>query len=101
MKNLGGHKQGIFIFQRKYVLEILIEVGMLECKPIDTPIAQNHRLREYLDQTLRTQIDKGRYQALVGKLICLSHTHLDVAYVVSVVSQSMDNPSKDHVDHVT
>ena len=55
MKNLGGlkyflgieisrSKQGIFLSQRKYMLDILTEVGMLECKPVDTPIVQNHRL---------------------------------------------------------
>ena len=48
MKNLGGlkyflgievvrSKQGIFLSQRKYVLDILTEVGILECKPVDTP----------------------------------------------------------------
>ena len=49
MKNLGGlkyflgievsrSKQGIFLSQRKYVLDLLSEVGMLECKPVDTSI---------------------------------------------------------------
>ena len=65
------------------MLDILTEVGMLECKPVDTPTVQNHRLGEYSDQA---STDKGRYQRLVGKLIYLSHTRPDVAYVVSVVS---------------
>jgi hypothetical protein len=80
MKNLGGLKyflgievarsnQGIFLSQRKYVLDVLTEVGMLECKPADTPIVQNHRLGEYLDQT---PTDKGRYQRLANYYI--SHT---------------------------
>jgi len=44
MKNLGGLKfflgikvarsqRGIFLFQRKYVLDLLAEVGLLDCKP--------------------------------------------------------------------
>uniref|UniRef100_A0A2N9EW46 Integrase catalytic domain-containing protein n=1 Tax=Fagus sylvatica TaxID=28930 RepID=A0A2N9EW46_FAGSY len=37
-------KEGIFVSQRKYVLDLLVETGMLACKPIDTPIEQNHRL---------------------------------------------------------
>ena len=41
--------------------------------------------------------DKVRYQRLVGKFIYLSHTRLDIAYAVSVVSQFMHNPSKDHM----
>ncbi|RVX22830.1 hypothetical protein CK203_008228 [Vitis vinifera] len=68
-----------------------------ECKPVDTPIVQNHRLGEYLDQA---PMDTGRYQRLVGKLIYFSHTRPDIAYVVSVVSQFMHNPSEDHMDAV-
>lgn len=108
MKNLGGLKyflgievarsrKGIFLSQRKYVLDLLTEVGLLECKPVDTPILQNHRLGEYLDQV---PADKGRYQRLVGKLIYLSHTRPDIAYAVSVVSQFMQNPSEDHMGAV-
>jgi hypothetical protein len=108
MKNLGGLKyflgievaqsrEGIFLSQRKYVLDVLTEVEMLECKPADIPIVQNHRLGEYQDQA---PTDKGRYQRLVGKLIYLSHTRLDIAYAVSVVSQSMHNPSEDRMDAV-
>ena len=36
-------KHGIFLSQRKYVLDLLTETSMLDCKPVDTPIEQNHR----------------------------------------------------------
>lgn len=36
---------GIFISQRKYILDLLTEVGMLDCKPADTPIIMNHGLQ--------------------------------------------------------
>lgn len=108
MKNLGGLKyflgievarsrKCIFLSQRKYVLDLLTEVGLLECKPADTPIIQNHKLGEYSDQV---PADKVRYQRLVGKLIYLSHTRPDIAYAVSVVSQFMHNPSEDHMSAV-
>ncbi|XP_021829822.1 uncharacterized protein LOC110770049, partial [Prunus avium] len=88
MKNLGGlkyflgievarSKQGIFLSQRKYVLDLLAETGMLDCKPVDTPIVQNHRLGEYPNQV---PTNKERYQRLVGRLIYLSHTRPDIAY---------------------
>ena len=35
-----------------------------------------------------------------GKLIQLSHTHLDIAYVVSVVRKLMHTPLKQHLDVV-
>ena len=70
---------------------------MLDCKLVDTPIEQNHRLAEYPDQV---PTDKSRYQRLVGMLIYLSHARPDLAYVVSVVSQFMHNPSEDHMNVV-
>jgi hypothetical protein len=108
MKDLGNLKyflgievargrDGIFLCQRKYVLDLLAETGMLDCKPISTPIEQNHHLAEYPDQTPTNQ---SRYQRLVGRLIYLSHTRPDVAYAVSVVSQFMHNPSECHMDAV-
>ena len=108
MKSLGGlkyfvgivvaqSKRGIFLSQRKYTLDLLSEVGLLDCKSTDVPIQQNHRLGEYPDQCL---VDKGRYQRLVGKLIYLSHTWPDIIYAVSVVSQFIHCPSEDHMNAV-
>ena len=90
-------KQGISLSQRKYVLDLLAETGMLDCKPVETPIEMNHNLAIYPDQV---PTDKGRYQRLVGRLIYLSHTRPDIAYAVSVVSQFMHCPSEEHMDAV-
>jgi len=106
--NLGGLKyflgievarsrRGIFFSQRKYVLDLLTEVGMLDCKPADTPTFQNQKLGVYPDQE---PADKERYQRLVGKLIYLSHTRPYISYAVSLVSQFMHCLSKDHMDAV-
>lgn len=70
---------------------------MLDCKPADTPVTQNEKLSMHDDQI---STDKGEYQRLVGKLIYLSHTRSDIAYVVSLVSQYMHNLSKDHMKAV-
>ena len=61
-------KHGIFISQRKYVLDLLNEVGMLGERPIGTPIEANLKLRISKEDG---GVDKGRYQLLVGKLIYL------------------------------
>jgi len=41
-------RHGIFISQHKYVLDLLSEYGKLGCKPVETPIEQNHKLGEYM-----------------------------------------------------
>lgn len=79
-----------------YVL-VLAETRMLDCKPVDTPIVQNHHLREYPSQV---PTNKKRYQRLVGRLMYLSHTRPDITYAMSLVSQFMQSPSEDHMDAV-
>ncbi|KAJ0589411.1 putative RNA-directed DNA polymerase [Helianthus annuus] len=90
-------KQGIFICQKKYVLDLLAEIGMVDCKPADTPMVANHKLCMEKDGELA---DKERYQRLVGKLIYLSHTRPDIAYAVGVVSQFMHQPQVAHMEAV-
>jgi hypothetical protein len=77
-------RHGIFLSQQKYVLDLLTETGMLACQPIDIPIEQSHKLGD--NRVNQVPTNKERYQRLVGRLIYLSHTRPDLAYVVSVVS---------------
>ncbi|RDX98486.1 Fatty-acid-binding protein 2, partial [Mucuna pruriens] len=79
-------KQGIFISQRKYVLDLLKEIGKLGCKTLG-----NHRIGCEENPT----IEKSKYQRLVGKSIYFSHNRSDIVYVVSVVSQFMRVQEKD------
>ena len=60
----------IFLSQRKYILDLLTEIGMFGCQPIATPIEQNHRLVA----DTGVPVDREHYQRLVGRLIYLSHT---------------------------
>ena len=69
-------KTYIFMSQRKYVLDLLTETGMLGCKLADTPIEMNHKLCEGMDQE---PSNKEQYQCLVGRLIYLAHTRPDIA----------------------
>nr|CAN77272.1 hypothetical protein VITISV_018551 [Vitis vinifera] len=45
-------------------------------------------------------VDRGRYQRLVGRLIYLSHTRPNIGFFISVVSQFMNNPTKEHMEAV-
>ena len=87
-------KQGIFISQHKYDIDLLREIGMMTSKPIATTIEQNHRLSEALGEK---KVDRKIYQRLVGRLIYLAHTRPNIAYSVSVISQFMHDPREIHI----
>ncbi|XP_022853783.1 uncharacterized protein LOC111375216 [Olea europaea var. sylvestris] len=78
-------KNGISVSQRKYVLDLLIETGMLGCKPSDTLVEAGKRPND-----LGNQVDTDTCQRLVGKLIYLSHTRPDIAFAASRKSERKD-----------
>ena len=83
----------VVISQRKYTLDILTNTGMLDCKPVDTPMDPNVKLVPSQGELLR---DPGRYRRLVGKLNYLTITRPDISFPVSVVSQFLQSPSDSH-----
>ncbi|XP_038887082.1 uncharacterized mitochondrial protein AtMg00810-like [Benincasa hispida] len=91
-------KEEISVSQRKYTLDLLQETEMTECKLEDTPVEVNNNLVNSVDNV---PVNKERYQCLVGKLIYLSHTRLDISYAVSLVSQFMQAPCERHMKIVT
>ena len=70
---------------------------MVRCRLVDTPMEQNGKLKDEEESPL---VDKGQYQRLVGKLIYLSHTRLEIAFPVSVVIQFMHTPIKEHLSAI-
>ena len=67
-------KKGIYVSQRKCVLNLLNETGMLGCKIVETPIEANRKLEPAKPKDV---VDRERFQRLVGRLIYLSYTRLD------------------------
>ncbi|XP_059590838.1 retrovirus-related Pol polyprotein from transposon RE1 isoform X3 [Vitis vinifera] len=90
-------RKGIVVSQRKYILDLLKETGMLGCKPIETPMDSQKKLGIEKEST---PVDRGRYQRLVGRLIYLSHTRPDIGFAVSAVSQFMHSPTEEHMEAV-
>ena len=83
--------------QQKYILDLLKETGMMGCRPANTPIDPNQKLRS---EDKGDPVDTTRYQRLVGRLIYLSHTCPDIAFAVSLVSQFMQSPHEEHLEVV-
>jgi hypothetical protein len=89
---IAHSSKGLFLSQRKYVLDLLKETDKLGAKPTSTPIETNIKLGIENGETLS---DIGQYQRMVGKLIYLTVTRLDIVFAVSVISQFMYAPRID------
>jgi len=87
----------ISLSQRKYVLDILEETGLLGSKPMETPMEPNVKLYENQWEMLS---NPERYCRLVGKLNYLTITRPDISFAVSVLSQFMKDPRLPHWEAV-
>ncbi|XP_019183637.1 PREDICTED: uncharacterized protein LOC109178459 [Ipomoea nil] len=85
---------GLNICQRKYSLDILEEVGFLDCKPVATPIVPGQRLTKDTGSPLT---DAAPYRRLVGRLLYLTATRPDLAYATQQLSHFVDSPTSEHM----
>nr|GEV98603.1 ribonuclease H-like domain-containing protein [Tanacetum cinerariifolium] len=87
--------QGICLSRRNYSLELLSEFGMLTCKPSKIPLyvsKNKNKPVKLINGDEKFLDDVTGYQKLVGKLIYLTITRLDISYVVHRLSQVMHAP---------
>ncbi|RVX09440.1 Retrovirus-related Pol polyprotein from transposon RE2 [Vitis vinifera] len=90
---IAQSNSGVVLSQRKYALNILEEIGMLNCKPVGTPMDPNVKLIPGQGEPLG---DPRRYRRLVDKLNYLTITRPDIFFLVSVVSQFLQSPCDSH-----
>jgi hypothetical protein len=70
---------------------------MTRCKPISIPLDQNVKLSANEGNLVE---DTTMYKRIIGSLIYMIITRLDLSYVVRVVSQFLQTPRKPHLDAV-
>ena len=78
----------IFLSQGKYIVEILKKFGMLNCKPMATPMVMNMK-KLSVSSSDSDEIDLTLYKQLIGSLMYLVNTRPDICYAVSALSQFM------------
>lgn len=71
-------KTGINICQRKYYLDLLKDTCLLGSKPVKTPLGPSVKLHQDSSKPFE---DFLNYKRLVGNMLYLTTTRLDIAFV--------------------
>nr|GEV24800.1 retrovirus-related Pol polyprotein from transposon TNT 1-94 [Tanacetum cinerariifolium] len=88
------NQTGLIMTQRKYTLELLQSVGLLNVKPSSIPFDPLTKLNHDDGHPLD---DPSQYRALVGKLLYFTITRPDNSYVAQTLSQFIQAPRTPHL----
>jgi hypothetical protein len=83
----------ISISQKKYIGELLNKFGMVKCNPLSTLMEQNLKLTSKEGNEFE---DATKYIQLVGILIYLTTTILDISFVFEILSRFIQKPREEH-----
>jgi hypothetical protein len=83
----------IFVSQEKYAMEILKKFSMTECKSMPTRMVMD--LKKMSD-TDSGDVDPHLYRHVIGSLMYLVNTRIEIFYVVNLLSQFMSQPKHTH-----
>ena len=83
----------ISLCQKKYCLDLISDAGLLNSKPCSTTMDTSLRLHHDFSEALT---DPLSYKRLVGRLIYLTNTHLDIVFATQQLSQFMISPTQTH-----
>lgn len=84
---------GLYLTQRRYILDLLERTNMLSAKLVTTPMATSPKLTVRTGTTLS---DATEYRCVVGSLQYLAFTRPDISFAVNRLSQFMHSPTNDH-----
>jgi hypothetical protein len=83
----------IFPGQGKYVVKILQKFGIMDCKSMATPMVTD--LKKLRDSD-SDPVDSFLYRQLIGSLMYLVNTRLNICFAVNVLSQFQLEPRHEH-----
>ena len=90
---VSSSADGYYLTQAKYTSDLISQASITDSKIVDTPIEYNCHLNSHDGESL---FEANLYRQLVGSLIYLTVTHLDISYAVHVVSKFMAAPRSPH-----
>jgi hypothetical protein len=89
---------GLFLYQRTYMLDILKHAVMVDCKPCTTPVDLQAKLAGDSGPSIE---DASQFRSIVGALQYLlrnlAFTRSDIAYAVQQICLHMHDPQEPHL----
>jgi hypothetical protein len=81
--------------QEKYANDILWHFGMLDCKPVPTPMTTSEKLSAHAGEPLTSE-EVTKYRSVIGALQYLPHTRPDLSFAINKVCQILNSPTSVH-----
>lgn len=88
------HDCGLFMHQRKYLLEVLKKFKMLDCNPSKTPAEMSCKLGKCETEPA---VDCTLYRQIVWSLRFICHSRPGITFSVGVISRFMSDPRHSHM----
>ncbi|XP_075521538.1 uncharacterized protein LOC142554748 [Primulina tabacum] len=86
-------ENGIFINQAKYTRDMLKKFGMENCSQATTPMSSSIKLDKYEG---RIFVDTKMYRGLIGSLLYLTASRLDIMFAVCLCARFQAKPMQSH-----
>eukprot|EP00253_Pinus_taeda_P030563 PITA_30563 len=85
---------GMFISQAKYLKDMLKRYGMEDCAPMSTLMTTSCKLTKHDDSP---PVDATHYRSIIGTLLYLTATRLDIMQAVGMVGRFQSAPKQSHL----
>jgi len=79
--------------QRKYYLDLLADSGLINSKPVSTPLDPSIKLH---NDSSPLYEDISSYRRLIGRLLYLNITRSDITFITQQLSQFLTKPTQVH-----
>lgn len=88
-------KGKIYLDQRKYILEVLNKFGLSDCKPVNTPLDMNTKIKGSTEEG--KILHDIPYQEAIGCLLYISQvTRPDISFAINMLSKYNNKPEMHH-----
>ncbi|XP_019457640.1 PREDICTED: uncharacterized protein LOC109358029 [Lupinus angustifolius] len=87
-------EKGLFVHQRKYMLQILIKFNMLNCNTSETLAKMNLKMDHCENEAT---VDATLFRQIVRSLWYICHSRPKISFSVGMISKFMSNPRHSHM----